>query len=246
MPKRAWQKPAQRGLVQPEGPAPCGVHQLAPVAGDPARDGRVGPRQRGAHGLKWEAKCLKCGTSKMGSGKWLALSRTICPDEEGGHAALRWVKTTHELVPMGHGLRCVRCQLTCPLATRARTAAARCPVWALVDGAGVERRDAMEWAAWNAGLPVRFAASAGVRFRDREKRVVPVEAALERPAKRPNRALLAPYESHAEVFGGGCNVCLKCGRAWGAGRRAGVVCGGFVPELPALVTMLLMAGAFDE
>ena len=85
---------------------------------------------------------------------------------------------------------------------------------------------------------------AGVR--DREKRVVPVEAALERPAKRPNRALLAPYESHAEVYGGHCNCCLKCGRAWGAGRSAGVVCGGLVPELPALVTMLLLAGAFDE
>ena len=35
--KRAWQKPVQGGLVQPEGPAPCGVHQLSPADGDPAQ-----------------------------------------------------------------------------------------------------------------------------------------------------------------------------------------------------------------
>ena len=248
--KRAWQKPAQKGLVQPEGPAPCGVHQLVPADGDPASalEGRVGPRQRGAHGLKWEAKCVKCGAGKVGSHKWLALGLSVCPDEEGGHVALRWVKTTHELVPHSHGLRCVRCQLTCPMATRERTAAARCPVWALVDAAGGERRDAMEWAAWNAGLPVRFAASAGVRVRGREKRVVPVEPALERPAKRPcpARAFLAPYESHVRVSGGRFSCCLKCGKAWGAGRSGGDVCGGYVEELPAMVAMLMTAGAFDE
>ena len=73
-----------------------------------------------------------------------------------------------------------------------------------------------------------------------------MEAAVERPAKRPKRAHLAPYESHADVFGGGCNVCLKCGNAWGASRPAGVVCGGLVPELPAMVQMLLDAGALNE
>ena len=39
---------------------------------------------------------------------------------------------------------------------------------------------------------------------------------------------------------------LSVVRAWGAGRAAGVVCGGFVDELPALVAMLMFAGAFDE
>ena len=94
---------------------------------------------------------------------------------------------------------------------------------------------------------MRFAASAGVRVRGREKRVVPIEAALERPAKRPcpARAFLAPYESHAQVCGGHYNCCLKCGKAWGAGRAAGDVCGGFVEELPAMIAMLLTAGAFD-
>ena len=138
--------------------------------------------------------------------------------------------------------------MTCAMATRDRTARARCPVWALVDAAGEERRDAMEWAAWNASLPVRFAASAGVRVRGRDKRVVPVEPALERPAKRPcpARAFLAPYESHVRVCGGGFSCCLKCGKAWGAGRAGGVVCDGHVVELPAMVTLLLNGGAFDS
>ena len=115
-----------------------------------------------------------------------------------------------------------------------------------MDGAGVERLDAREWSAWNAGLPVRFAASAGVRLKGSAKRVVPVEPAVERPAKRPRIAGLAVYESYAPVAGAGCNVCLKCGDAWGGNRPAGEVCGGFAAELPELVRMLLQAGASDD
>ena len=44
-------------------------------------------------------------------------------------------------------------------------------------------------------------------FKKSSKRVVPVEPAVERPAKRPRvLAGLAPYEGHASVAGAGCNV----------------------------------------
>ena len=62
------------------------------------------------------------------------------------------------------------------------------------------------------------------------KKVVPIEGAVERPAKRPRvLAGLAPYEGHAPVFGAGCNACLKCGDVSGRTSSAGEVCGGPPP-----------------
>ena len=46
--------------------------------------------------------------------------------------------------------------------------------------------------------------------------------------------------------GGRFSCCLKCGEAWGAGRAGGDVCDGYVAELPAMITLLLSGGAFDQ
>jgi len=109
--------------------------------------------------------------------------------------------------------------------------------------------EAREWAAWNAALPVRFALAAGAGATKSSKRAVPVEGAVQGPAKRPRvapcRAPLAPYAGHALATGAGFRACLRCGEAWGWSVRPGVVCPGRAAELPPLVRQLLEVGALD-
>ena len=90
------------------------------------------------------------------------------------------------------------------------------------------------------------AALAGVRLGASAKRVVPVEAVVERPAKRARPAAgLAPFEGHGLAKGAGFLVCLKCGEAFSKGKPPGAVCGGFLERLPVFVELLLGRGALD-
>ena len=135
------------------------------------------------------------------------------------------------------------------MARREAVSRARCSTWALVGADGAEIVGARGFAAWNAALPVRFALAAGAGATKVSKRAVPVEGAVQGPAKRPRlepaRAVLAPYAGHALATGAGFRACLRCGEAWGWSVRPGVVCMRRADELPALVRQLLEVGALD-
>jgi len=198
--------------------------------------------------VAWEASCSKCGVSADRTAKWIGLGRTVClaGDPEPG---LSWRRGCHELVPHLHGLKCVRCSLTCSLARREAVSRARCSVWSLVGADGCEMEAARCWAAWNAALPVRFAIASGAGACKGSKRVVPVEGPVQGPAKRPKvepvRVGLAPYAGHALATGAGLRACLRCGAAWGWSIRPGIVCPGRAVALPPLVVQLLEVGVLD-
>ena len=226
------------------------MHQLVPAEGDarPAFVPARGCKRVGAHSVAWAASCSKCGASADRTSKWIGLGRSVCRSGEPD-PGLRWKRGCHELAPHLHGLKCVRCSLTCHLARREAVGRARCPVWSLVDAAGCEIEAAREWAAWNAALPVRFAVQSGASAGKGSKRVVPVEGPVQGPAKRPRveprYVGLVPYSGHALATGAGMRACLRCGLAWGWSVRPGEVCSGKAAALPPLVLQLLEVGAHD-